>query len=67
MERLMKVPVSAFNFLLYKGKMTLKDKIKCFFGLHKWEKYMGPENYGNGKFMQRYICKKCRKIKKVIR
>jgi hypothetical protein len=20
----------------------------CFFGIHNWEKYMGPENYGVG-------------------
>ena len=43
------------------------DKIKCFFGFHKLEKYMGPENYGNGRIMQRYICKRCRKIKEVIK
>ncbi|NOQ56295.1 MAG: hypothetical protein GQ477_05845 [Nanohaloarchaea archaeon] len=42
------------------------DKIKCFLGFHKLEKYMGPDNYGNGRIRQRYICKKCRKIKEVI-
>ena len=42
------------------------DKIKCFFGFHRLEKYMGPENYGNGRIRQRYICKRCRKIKEVI-
>ena len=40
-------------------------KLKCLFGLHEWEKYMGYENLGNGKFLQRYIYKKCGKIKEV--
>jgi len=41
--------------------------IKCLFGFYDWDKYMGAENYGDGKFLQRYICLKCRKIKKVIK
>lgn len=41
--------------------------LKCLFGFHKWEKYMGYENVGRGKFLQRYICKKCNKIKKIIK
>lgn len=40
--------------------------IKCFFGFHKWEKYMGYDNLGDGKFRQKYICKRCNKIKEVI-
>ncbi|MFH1840168.1 MAG: hypothetical protein ABH849_03390 [Nanoarchaeota archaeon] len=36
---------------------------KCLFGMHDWEKYMGPQNRGNGVFAQKYICKKCKKIK----
>lgn len=47
--------------------MSFKDKIKCFFGLHKWEKYMGPENYGDGRFAQRFICKRCGTIKKEVK
>jgi len=42
-------------------------KIKCFFGFHKWEKYMGPQNRGGGKFAQKYICNRCRKIKEVVK
>jgi len=41
-------------------------KIPIEICLHKYEKYMGPENYGEGKFEQKYICLKCRKIKRVI-
>lgn len=41
--------------------------LKCFFGLHDWEKYMGYENMRNGKFLQRYICKECKKIKRVVK
>ena len=40
--------------------------LKCFFGFHEWEKFMGPQNRGNGKFSQKYICKKCKKIKEII-
>ncbi len=40
--------------------------LKCLLGFHKWEKFMGPQNKGNGKFAQEYICKRCRKIKEVI-
>ncbi len=47
--------------------MSLIDKLKCFFGQHAWQKFMGPSNYGGGKFMQRYKCARCGKIKKVIR
>jgi hypothetical protein len=46
--------------------MKIIDKLKCILGLHSLDKYMGPENYGKGKFMQRYVCKRCRKIKKKI-
>jgi len=40
---------------------------KCFFGLHEWEKFMGLSNIGEGKFLQRYKCKKCYKTKEVIK
>ena len=42
-------------------------KFKCIMGLHEWEKLRGLENLHNGKFMQRYVCKKCRKIKEVVK
>jgi len=41
--------------------------LKCLFGFHVWNKYMGPSNYGEGKFSQKYICKRCGKIKEVIK
>jgi len=41
--------------------------LKCLFGFHKWEKFMGPRNVGKGKFAQRYKCKKCGKIKDVVK
>jgi len=40
--------------------------IKCLLGFHKWEKYCGPKNVGGGKFEQKYICNKCKKIKREI-
>lgn len=40
---------------------------KCLFGFHEWIKFMGPQNYGEGKFMQKYKCEKCGKIKKIIK
>jgi len=40
--------------------------LKCLFG-HSWEKLGGCDNIGGGKFLQRYVCKRCRKIKKVIK
>jgi|ETNmetMinimDraft_20_1059909.scaffolds.fasta_scaffold248624_1 hypothetical protein len=48
-------------------KIPFLGKIKCLLGFHNWDKYMGTENYGNGKFLQRYICLRCRKIKKLIK
>jgi len=52
-----------------KEKQINKEKmnIKCLFGFHKWEKYMGCNNIGNGKFKQKYICKKCKKIKEIVK
>ena len=38
--------------------------IKCLLGFHKWEKYMGYENVGSGKFRQRYNKKSIRPPKK---
>jgi len=40
-------------------------KLKCLLG-HKWEKFGGPQNRGGGKFEQKYICIKCKKIKYII-
>ncbi len=38
--------------------------LKCLFG-HDWVKFMGYEQWNNqGKFMQRYKCTRCGKIKK---
>ena len=49
-----------------KTKPTIKQKIGCFFGFHKWEKLGGPQNVGKGKFKQFLICKSCGKTKRVI-
>ena len=43
--------------------MSFIDKLKCLLGLHQWEKYMGPSNVGGGRFIQKYKCKMCNKIK----
>ncbi len=40
---------------------------KCLFGFHEWEKFMGWRNVGYGKFSQKYKCKKCGKIKEVVK
>ncbi|MFH1325684.1 MAG: hypothetical protein ABIH49_02865 [archaeon] len=42
-------------------------RIKCFFGMHKWVKFMGPRNEGGGKFSQKYKCVMCGKIKEEIK
>ncbi len=42
------------------------DRIKCFLGLHKYEKFMGPQGFGDGKFRQRYKCSVCGKVKVVV-
>ncbi|MEK6897229.1 MAG: hypothetical protein AABW93_01720 [Nanoarchaeota archaeon] len=41
--------------------------IKCFFGMHEWEKFMGLSNVRGGKFRQNYKCRKCSKMKEVIK
>ena len=41
--------------------------IKCLFGFHKWKRYGGAENMGDGKFKIRLICEKCGKIKEIIK
>ena len=33
----------------------------CIF--HRWEKFMGPQNVGDGRFAQKYKCAKCGKIR----
>ncbi|MEX0932544.1 MAG: hypothetical protein WDZ77_00375 [Candidatus Pacearchaeota archaeon] len=42
-----------------------KRNLKCLFGRHDWEKFMGPRSVGGGKFSQKYVCKRCRKMKEV--
>jgi len=46
--------------------MKISEKINCLFGRHQWEKLMGMRNIGGGKFSQKYVCKRCRKIKEKI-
>ncbi len=38
--------------------------IKCLFGFHRWKKFGGPKNVGGGKFEQKYVCERCRKIRR---
>jgi len=40
---------------------------KCFLFFHKYQKFKGLSNIGSGKFLQRYKCEKCGKIKEVIK
>jgi hypothetical protein len=35
-------------------------------GFHKYEKFMGPVNIGNGRFRQQYKCIKCGKVKAMV-
>lgn len=37
--------------------------LRCMLGLHKYSKFLGPENIGGGRFRQRYKCIVCGKIK----
>jgi|TARA_Y100000294_G_C8271868_1_gene223152 hypothetical protein len=46
--------------------MKFKERLKCVLGKHEWEKFMGVRNIGQGKFSQKYVCKRCRKIKERI-
>jgi hypothetical protein len=39
--------------------------IKCLFGFHELEKFMGLSNVGGGRFIQKYKCRRCGKIKEV--
>lgn len=45
----------------------MKKPLKCFFGFHEWEKFMGFINIGKGKFAQKYKCKRCHKMKEVVK
>jgi len=45
----------------------MKKPLKCFFGMHEWEKLMGLSNIGGGRFRQKYKCKMCNKIKEIIK
>tara|TARA_Y100000294_G_scaffold177021_1_gene201084 strand:- start:134 stop:277 length:144 start_codon:yes stop_codon:yes gene_type:complete len=46
--------------------MKLKEKLKCLLGNHQWVKFMGVRNIGGGKFSQKYVCKRCRKMKEKV-
>lgn len=37
--------------------------LKCALGFHKWKKFGGPSNIGGGKFEQKLVCEKCKKMK----
>lgn len=55
------------NIYVYKkSENKFWNKIKCFFGFHQLEKLGGPVNYGDGDFMQKYVCKRCKKVIKRI-
>jgi len=41
-------------------------KLKRLLCKHEWEKFLGFRNIGGGKFSQKYVCKKCRKMKDVV-
>ncbi len=43
--------------------MRENKMIVCKLGFHKFEKFMGPQNVGDGKFEQKYKCTVCGKIK----
>jgi|TARA_B100000315_G_C14553687_1_gene577115 transposase-like protein len=47
--------------------MSFKKKLKSLVCKHNWEKFMGFRNIGRGKFSQRYVCKKCEKMREVVR
>ena len=40
---------------------------RCVVGFHRYEKLLGPDSAGCGKFLQRYKCKVCEKVKHVIK
>lgn len=44
------------------GKYENKKSFACSFGFHKWAKFVGPQNVGDGKFMQKYKCERCGKV-----
>ncbi len=59
--------MSLLRYSLYlKQKNKTKMNLKCLFGFHKWKKYGGAENMGDGKFRVRLICERCKKIKQKI-
>ncbi len=45
----------------------MAKKFSCLIGIHKWKKFMGPQNIGGGKFAQKYKCVNCEKVKREIR
>lgn len=47
--------------------MRFLEKLQCIIGNHNFEKFMGLGNIGRGKFSQKYKCKKCGKIKEVVK
>ena len=46
--------------------MSSLSKLRCLFGMHEFEKFMGSRNIGGGKFSQKYKCSKCKKLKEKI-
>ncbi len=40
---------------------------KCFFGIHKWSKFGGVSNVGDGKFKITLVCDECKKVKIIIK
>jgi len=49
------------NTFIFRG---LNMNIKYLFALHEWQKLGGPRNISGGKFEQKYICNRCKKIKR---
>ena len=41
-------------------------RLKRLFCRHDWGKFMGFRNIGSGKFAQKYVCRKCKKMKEVV-
>lgn len=39
---------------------------RCILGMHKYTKFLGPENVGGGQFKQRYKCTACGKMKENV-
>ena len=46
--------------------MKFLDKLGCLLGNHQWEKFMGVRNIGGGKFSQKYVCRRCKKMREKV-